>query len=120
MTHSFASDIGLWQLQVLREEGVDPSRVIIKHADSYRLRSYHEALLVDGRQHRVRHVDVVPPNTVRRCPGPWCASTSRAGFRDQVLVSMDTCKSEHLARFGGPGLSGNSRRRCCRDCANEV
>ena len=31
---------------------------------------------------------------------------SRAGFRDQLLLSMDTCKSEHLSRFGGPGLTG--------------
>ena len=28
------------------------------------------------------------------------------GFRDQILVSMDTCKSEHLSRFGGAGLTG--------------
>ena len=35
---------------------------------------------------------------------------ARAGFRDQFLVSMDTCKSEHLARFGGPGLTGIHRK----------
>ena len=34
-THSVMSAVGLAQLQVFEDEGVDPARVVIGHADSY-------------------------------------------------------------------------------------
>ncbi|HET7667338.1 MAG TPA: hypothetical protein VFK56_14970 [Mycobacterium sp.] len=105
MTHSFASDIGLWQLQVLREEGVDPSQVIIGHADSYRLRPYHDALLETGASIEFDTLMWYRPTLFGDALDMVCEYV-RTGFRDQILVSMDTCKSEHLARFGGPGLTG--------------
>lgn len=105
MTHSFASDIGLWQLKVLTEEGVDPARVIIGHADSYRIRSYHEALLGAGATLEFDTLMWYRPTLFNDALDLVCAYV-RSGFRDQLLLSMDTCKSEHLSRFGGPGLTG--------------
>jgi predicted metal-dependent phosphotriesterase family hydrolase len=104
MTHSFASDVGLWQLQVLREERVDPSRVIIGHIDSYRLRSYHQALLDAGASIEFDTLMWYRPALFEDALDLVCEYV-QGGFREQVLVSMDTCKSEHLSRFGGPGLT---------------
>ena len=105
MTHSFASDIGLWQLQVLREEGADPPRVIIGHVDSYRLRPYHHALLEAGANIEFDTLMWYRPQLFEDALDLICEYV-RDGFREQLLVSMDTCKSEHLSRFGGPGLTG--------------
>ncbi|SCL26902.1 phosphotriesterase-related protein [Micromonospora rhizosphaerae] len=105
MMHSFASEIGLWQLQVLSEEGVDPSRVIIGHADSYRVRSYHQALLDAGANIEFDTLMWYRPTLFEDALDLVCEYV-QGGFREQVLVSMDTCKSEHLSRFGGAGLTG--------------
>ncbi|MGI5518041.1 phosphotriesterase family protein [Streptomyces sp. CA-106131] len=105
MTHSFASDIGLWQLQVLREEGADPSRVIIGHADTYRVRSYHHTLLEAGATLEFDTFMWYRPALFEDALDLVCEYV-HDGFAHQVLVSMDTCKSEHLSKFGGPGLSG--------------
>ena len=112
MTHSFASDIGLWQLQVLREESPDPSRVIIGHADSYRVRSYHEAHLDAGASIEFDTLMWYRPTLFEDALDLVCDYMHGGGFRDQVLVSMDTCKSEHLSRFGGPGLTGVHDKSC--------
>lgn len=47
-THAVASPVGLDQLDLLAEEGVDPRRVIIGHCDSHPDESYHEALARRG------------------------------------------------------------------------
>jgi phosphotriesterase-related protein len=109
MTHSFASDIGLWQLQVLREEGLEPSRIIIGHADTYRIRNYHEALLETGACIEFDTLLWYRPQLLHDALDLICEYV-RAGFRDQILVSTDTCKSEHLSRFGGVGLTGISEK----------
>ena len=105
MTHSFASDVGLWQLQVLSEEGVDPSRVIIGHADSYRRQSYHRSLLDAGANIEFDTLLWYRPSLFDDALDLLCQYIE-GGFRDRVLISMDTCKAEHLSRFGGAGLTG--------------
>lgn len=105
MTHSFASDIGLWQLKVLREEGVDPTRVIIGHADSYRRQDYHRQLLEAGATIEFDTFMWYRPVLFEDAMDLICEYIE-AGFRDQLLLSLDTCKAEHLTRFGGPGLTG--------------
>ena len=47
-THSVASRVGLEHLALLRAEGVDPSRVVIGHADSFPFIEYHRAVLSQG------------------------------------------------------------------------
>jgi len=47
-THSPWSEIGLKQLKVFEEEGVDPSRVVIGHCCSYPVLEYYEELLRHG------------------------------------------------------------------------
>ncbi len=105
MTHSFGSDIGLWQLRVLVEEGVDPKRVIIGHADTYRIPSYHRALLEQGANIEFDTLTWYRPTLFEDALDLICEYV-RDGFRDQLLVSSDTCKSEHLTKFGGAGFTG--------------
>lgn len=104
MTHSFASDVGLWQLQVLCEEGVAPSKVIIGHADTYRLKPYHLALLRAG-----ANIEFDTMLWYRRelfeNALDLLHEYVQEGFLDQLLISMDTCKAEHLTLFGGAGMT---------------
>lgn len=108
-THSFASDIGLWQLKVLCEEGVDPTRVIIGHADSYRVRPYHMALLEQGACIEFDTLMWYRPTLFEDALDLVCDYIGH-GFSEQLLISLDTCKSEHLSSFGGPGLTGVAER----------
>ena len=43
-THALNSPVGLDQLDILQQEGVDPRRVIVGHAHSYPVHEYHVAL----------------------------------------------------------------------------
>lgn len=104
MTHSFASGIGLWQLRVLREEGVDPSKVIIGHADTYRLKPYHTALLEQGANIEFDTLLWYRPQLFENALD-LVHEYVRDGFLGQLLISMDTCKAEHLSLFGGAGMT---------------
>jgi phosphotriesterase-related protein len=48
LTHASMYPVGLVQLELLREEGVDPSRVIIGHCDTYLDLDYHRTILAAG------------------------------------------------------------------------
>jgi phosphotriesterase-related protein len=48
MTHAAQSRVGVAQLEMLVEEGLDPARVVIGHADSCPYLDYHLALLERG------------------------------------------------------------------------
>ena len=47
-THAVMSEVGLAQLRVFDEEGLDPGRIVIGHADSYPDRAYHQAIIERG------------------------------------------------------------------------
>lgn len=105
MTHSFASTVGLWQLQILTEEGCDPSRVIIGHADTYRDAAYHRELLRRGATIEFDTHLWYRPQIMDQAYS-MLAEYVAEGWRDQLLVSLDTCKAEHLRVFGGSGFVG--------------
>ena len=47
-THAVMSPVGLAQLRVFEEEGVDPARVVIGHADSYPILDYYLEIIERG------------------------------------------------------------------------
>ena len=47
-THAVLSDVGAAQLTILEEEGVDPGRVVIGHADSYPVLDHYLSLIARG------------------------------------------------------------------------
>jgi phosphotriesterase-related protein len=104
-THSMASDIGLRQLDLFEEEGVDPSRVVIGHADSHMVEAYHLEIATRGAYVQFDKVGdpasfFVPEERLVRAV---CALVEK-GFLGQVLLSHDLCFRSHLKYMGGHGF----------------
>jgi len=103
-THSIASPIGLDQLDIFEDEGVDLRRVVIGHSDTYPRLEYHREILRRGAY--------VEFDTIR---GTWERDTRRQldlvvqlvaeGYGDRILLSQDVCTTHHLAAYGGTGYA---------------
>jgi phosphotriesterase-related protein len=106
-THGPLSAVGLAQLRIFEEEGADPGRVVIGHADSYQGLDHHVAIIDRGanpefdfigmpwtreRQAESRTVELV------------CELLSR-GHADRILLSQDVCNDDQLVRNGGNGYA---------------
>jgi phosphotriesterase-related protein len=101
-THASMYPVGLPQLAVLREEGVDPSRVIIGHCDTYLQSDYHLAVLRAGAYVQFDTVGRVHMNPDERRADALVALL-RAGWVERVLLSSDRCHRSDLKAFGGVG-----------------
>lgn len=103
-THASMYPVGLIQLEILRDEGVDLRRVIIGHCDTYLERDYHLAILEAG---AYVQFDTVGRNHMnpdaRRVSA--LAELIRLGWTDQLLLSSDRCHRSDLCAFGGLGYS---------------
>lgn len=103
-THAARWPVGLAQLDLLAEEGVDPRRVIIGHCDLVPEAGYHLALArrgawvqfdcIQGRNEYDTEVRV-----------GWIRALVDAGFEDRILLSHDICLRSDLAAMGGPGYA---------------
>jgi phosphotriesterase-related protein len=107
VTHSLQSQVGLAQLRLFEEEGVDAGRVAIGHADSNLDLDYYLAVLERGANlsfdllgrpgdyavaHEAQLVEIVVELLER-------------GYADRILLSHDTCTNAQLRAYGGPGFS---------------
>lgn len=102
--HANATPIGLPQLDLLSEEGVDLSRVVVGHCDTYADRSYHLAILEKGAY--------VEYDTIR---GSWDFETKRQlkmvldmveqGYIDRLLLSQDLAVDKFYTAYGGNGYT---------------
>ncbi len=101
-THASMYPVGLLQLEVLKDEGTDLSRVIIGHCDTYLDQSYHLAILEAG---AYVQFDTVGRNHInpdsRRARA--FVELVRLGWRDKLLLSSDRCHRSDLCAFGGVG-----------------
>lgn len=103
-THSIGSPIGLAQLDIFEEEGVDLRRVVIGHSDTYPRLDYHREI--------IRRGAYVEFDTIR---GTWERDTRRQlglvmqlvseGLGERLLLSQDVCTTQHLAAYGGTGYA---------------
>jgi predicted metal-dependent phosphotriesterase family hydrolase len=104
LTHSIGKDIGLWQLDILEEEGVDLSRVAVGHADSYASLDYYRNILERG---AFIEFDKVANPTAFYMPQAKLLSMIRTlvdeGYLSRILLSQDTCLRSELTVFGGRG-----------------
>jgi phosphotriesterase-related protein len=105
-THAVLSPVGLDQLRVFEEEGLDPARVVIGHADSYPVLDHYLAIVERGasvefdflgmsftvmEQHgEARTIDLLGELVAR-------------GHGSRVLLSQDVCHNAQLKRYGGNG-----------------
>lgn len=101
--HAVFGRVAMQELDILREEGVDPARIAVAHVDISPIPGFALELAqrgvyvgIDSIQsaneaavaHRVRAVlDLV-----------------RAGYLERVLISHDLCMPSHLPKNGGNGL----------------
>ncbi|MCA1588202.1 MAG: phosphotriesterase-related protein [Chloroflexi bacterium] len=104
-THGVQSPVGLAQLRVFEEEGLDPARVVIGHADSYHDIEHYLAILARGANvqfdflgHRFGVEEALEPRLVETI-----VELVDRGFADQILLSQDVCHNRQLKANGGFG-----------------
>jgi predicted metal-dependent phosphotriesterase family hydrolase len=104
-THGVQSPVGVAQLAIFVEEGVDPARVVIGHADSYHdLDFYLEVLAIganlqfDFLGHRFGVEEALEPRLVETI-----VELLERGFAPQLLLSQDVCHNAQLKANGGFG-----------------
>jgi predicted metal-dependent phosphotriesterase family hydrolase len=109
-THAPTFPTGEAQIDILEAEGVDPSRIVIGHADTVKDLRYSVDLLRRGvfieydcmmavkvggeiRRHELdRRVD-------------YLRALVEMGHADRILLSQDVSQRSHQAALGGPGLT---------------
>ena len=101
-THASMYPVGLLQLEVLKDEGTDLSRVIIGHCDTYLDQSYHLAILEAGAYVQFDTVGRNHMNPDSRRARAF-VELVRLGWRDKLLLSSDRCHRSDLCAFGGVG-----------------
>jgi len=101
-THASMYPVGLVQLEILKEEHVDCSRVIIGHCDTYLHPDYHLAILRAGAWVQFDTVGRRHMNPDGRRADAFAALV-RAGWTRQLLLSSDRCYRSDLHAFGGAG-----------------
>jgi predicted metal-dependent phosphotriesterase family hydrolase len=106
-THGVLSDVGLAQLRIFEDEGLDPARVIIGHADSYPVLDHYLAIIDRGANLEFDFLGM-----------PWKAEQRGEdrtvdrllellahGHVDRILLSQDVCHDTQLKRFQGNGYT---------------
>ena len=101
-THASMYPVGLLQLDVLKDEGVDMSRVIIGHCDTCLDQSYHLAILESGAYVQFDTVGRNHMNPDSRRASAF-AELARLGWAHKLLLSSDRCHRSDLCAFGGLG-----------------
>jgi phosphotriesterase-related protein len=114
-THAIAAPVGLHQLDIFEEEGVDLRRVVIGHCDSFPFIDYHDAVIARG---AFVQFDLIRGSSSWRFadqpgqPGSGyelrrevqlVVALARAGHLDRMLFSHDIFSTLTLAVNGGPG-----------------
>jgi predicted metal-dependent phosphotriesterase family hydrolase len=103
-THSLRSEVGLAQLALFEEEGVDPNRVVIGHCDSYPMLDFWLAVVERGAYVALDNIRSGPPHPEERLVRLVLEMLER-GYQERLLFSHDVCKTQQLAYFGGDGYT---------------
>ena len=107
VTHSVGSPVGADQLRILLDEGVDPERVIIGHADTHpdfdawlALLDTGATLAFDGLQQRSGAGEAREARLIE-----LIVELLEGGFASQLLLSQDVCHDDQLKANGGSGYT---------------
>jgi phosphotriesterase-related protein len=107
-THSLHSLVGLDQLRIFEDEGLDPGRVIIGHADSVPSLDYYLAILDRGANVQFDLLGA-PGDAVLERGEPRLieiiVELLERGFSDQILLSQDVAANRQLKAYGGNGYT---------------
>jgi predicted metal-dependent phosphotriesterase family hydrolase len=107
-THSVLSPVGLDQLRLFEDEGVDPGRIVIGHADSYPHIDHYLAIVERGASVEFDFLGMSFTPAERhgeaRIVELLCDLLSR-GYAEHILLSQDVCHDSQLRRYGGNGYT---------------
>jgi phosphotriesterase-related protein len=107
-THAVMSDVGAWQLTVFEEEGVDPGRVVIGHADSYPILDHYLSLIARGASIEFDFLGMSSQPQEKYGEGrviELLLELLHRGHADRVLLSLDVCHNGQLKRYEGNGYT---------------
>ena len=107
-THAVLSDVGAAQLTILEEEGVDPGRVVIGHADSYPVLDHYLSLIDRGASVEFDFLGMsfTPMEQYGEAKIiDLLLELLHRGHADRVLLSHDVCHNSQLRHFEGNGYT---------------
>ena len=105
-THAVLSAVGLDQLRIFEDEGADPGRIVIGHADSHPHLDHYLALIERGANLEFDFLGMSFTPAERHGEGRIveliCDLLGR-GHAERILLSQDVCHDSQLTRYGGSG-----------------
>jgi phosphotriesterase-related protein len=107
-THAVMSDVGSAQLAILEDEGVDPGRVVIGHADSYPNLAHYLSLIGRGASIEFDFLGMSFTPTERHGEGrvvELLLELLHRGHGDRILLSQDVCHNSQLRHYEGNGYT---------------
>ncbi|MFI5253847.1 MAG: phosphotriesterase [Candidatus Limnocylindrales bacterium] len=105
-THAVMSDVGLAQLRVFEEEGLDPGRVVIGHADSNPRLEYQLGILERGANVEFDFLGMAFTPTERHGEPRLVRlllELLERGYAGRILLSQDVCHDAQLKAYEGNG-----------------
>ena len=107
-THGVLSAVGLDQLRIFEDEGADPTRVVIGHADSFPRLEHYLAIVERGATLEFDFLGMSFTPSERHGEGRvvelLCELLGR-GHVERILLSQDVCHDSQLSRYGGNGYT---------------
>ena len=107
-THGVLSAIGLDQLRIIEDEGADPARVVIGHADSFPRLDHYLAIVERGASLEFDFLGMSFTPSERLGEGRivelLCDLLGR-GHVERIMLSQDVCHDSQLSRYGGNGYT---------------
>ncbi len=108
ITHAVMSDVGAAQMTIFEEEGVDPGRVVIGHADSYPVLDHYLGLIARGASIEFDFLGMSFTPMEKHGEGrvvDLLLELIHRGHLDRVLLSLDVCHNSQLHRYEGNGYT---------------
>lgn len=102
-THAVFWPVAEQQIEILKEEGVDLSKVAIGHTDTVPTAGYAVELARHGVYIGVDSIQSANPHAVEHRVR-MVTDLIRAGYLERILVSHDLCMPSHLTVNGGNGF----------------
>ncbi|HET9756884.1 MAG TPA: hypothetical protein VFP66_10310, partial [Candidatus Limnocylindrales bacterium] len=107
-THGVLSAVGLDQLRIIEDEGADPARVVIGHADSFPRLDHFLAIVERGSSLEFDFLGMSFTPSERlgeaRIVELVCDLLGR-GHVERIMLSQDVCHDSQLSRYGGNGYT---------------
>lgn len=103
-THALFSPVGLDQLDILEEEGVDLRRVVISHCQSYPHHEYHAEIARRGAFVQIDRLGLIS-DYERETEYRLIREILDAGLIRHLLFAQDVCRREDNVAYGGTGYA---------------